>query len=141
MGRSVSFPAGAIVAFATLEVEYPDDWEFEFDWLVDDLRSRAATAFPSLKDRDGWRGREDRIVMRNALADFGVSTYCGLIAIWIVEREDAAYLDADWRIARSPRARRWLSQIAPRFDALFGEFDLVGRLSNGESIFRRRQAA
>ena len=140
MGRSVSYPAGALVAFATLEVEDPEDWEFEFDWLVDDLRGRAATAFPSLKDCDGWRGREDRILMRNAFADFGVSTYCGLVAIWIVEREDAAYLDADWRTARSPRARRWLSQITPRFDALFGELDLVGRFSNGESIFRSRPA-
>ena len=85
MGRSVSYPAGALVAFATLEVEDSEDWEFEFDWLVGDLRSRAAAAFPSLKDCDGWRGREDRILMRNAFADFGVSTYCGLVAIWIVE--------------------------------------------------------
>ena len=141
MGRSVSYPAGAVVAFAALEVENPDAWEFEFDWLVDDLGCRATAAFPSLRDCDGWRGREDRILMRNAFSDFGVSTYCGLVAIWIVEREDAAYLDADWRTARSPRARRWLSQITPRFDALFGEFDIVGRFSNGETIFRRRQAA
>ena len=26
--------------------------------------------------------------MRNAFADFGVSEYMGLVAIWIVERED-----------------------------------------------------
>ena len=140
MGRSVSYPTGALVAFTALEVEDPDDWEFEFGWLVDGLRSRAGTAFPSLADHDGWRGREDRILMRNAFSDFGVSTYCGLVAIWIVEREDAAYLDADWRTARSPRARRWLSQIAPRFDALFGELDLVGRFSNGEAVFKRRTA-
>ena len=56
--------------------------------------------------------------MRNAYADFGVSVYGGLVAVWIAERDDGAYWDADWRTARSPRAQRWLSQIAARFDAL-----------------------
>jgi hypothetical protein len=45
-------------------------------------------AFPSLIPHDGWRGREDRILMRNAYADFGVSVYGGLVAVWIVERDD-----------------------------------------------------
>ena len=31
MGRSVSYPSGAIVAFTVLEVEAEDDWEFEFE--------------------------------------------------------------------------------------------------------------
>ena len=30
MGRSVSYPSGSIVAFAVLEVEEGDDWEWEF---------------------------------------------------------------------------------------------------------------
>ena len=30
MGRSVSYPSGAIVAFTVLEVEAEDDWEFEY---------------------------------------------------------------------------------------------------------------
>ena len=75
MGRSVSYPSGSIVAFTVLEVEDSDDWEFEYEWLRDDLRERAARAFPSLVAHDGWRGREDRILMRNAYADFGVSIY------------------------------------------------------------------
>ena len=139
MGRSVSYPTGAVVAFATLELDDFDECGFDFDWFVDDLRRRASEAFPSLEAHDGWRGREDRILMRNAFADFGVSEYMGLVAIWIVEREDGAYLDADWRTARSPLAQRWLQQIAPRFDALFGELDLFGRFSNGEAIFQRRE--
>lgn len=140
MGRSVSFPTGAIVAFATFELADPEDSHFEFDWFVDDLRRRAHEAFPSLEEHDGWRDREDRILMRNAFADFGVSEYMGLVAIWIVEREDGASLDADWRTARSPRAQRWIQQIARRFDSEFGELDLLGRFSNGEAIFRRRNA-
>ena len=88
MGRSVSYPSGAIVAFTVLEVEAEDDWEFEYEWLRNDLCERAAKAFPSLIPHDGWRGREDRILMRNAYADFGVSVYGGLVAVWIVERDD-----------------------------------------------------
>jgi hypothetical protein len=36
----------SIVAFTVLEVEDSDDWEFEYEWLRDDLSERAARAFP-----------------------------------------------------------------------------------------------
>lgn len=140
MGRSVSSPSGAIVAFTVLEVENDDDWDFEYEWLREDLRERAGRAFPSLIAHDGWRGCEDRILMRNAYADFGVSVYAGLVAVWIVERDDGAYWDADWRTARSPRAQRWLSQIAPRFEALFGDYVCLGHMSNGEGVYAKRVA-
>jgi hypothetical protein len=140
MGRSVSYPSGAIVAFTVLEVEDEGDWEFEYEWLQGDLRERAAAAFPSLQPYDGWRGREDRILMRNMFTDFGVSVYGGLVAVWIVERDDGTYWDSEWRTARSPRAQRWLTQIAPRFDALFGTLDCLGHMSNGESLYRKRAA-
>jgi hypothetical protein len=140
MGRSVSYPSGAIVAFTVLEVEDDDDWDFEYEWLRGDLVERAIVAFPSLRPHDGWRGREDWILMRNLFADFGVSVYAGLVAVWIVERDDRAYWDAEWRTARSPRAVHWLSQIAPRFDALFGDYDCLGHMSNGEGVYRKRAA-
>jgi hypothetical protein len=140
MGRSVSYPSGSIVAFAVLEVEDSDDREFEYEWLRDDLKERAARAFPSLVTHDGWRGREDRILMRNAFADFGVSSYGSLVAVWIAERDDGSYWDAEWRTTRSPRAHRWLRQIAPRFDVLFGVYDCLGHMSNGEGVYRKRAA-
>ena len=74
MGRSVSYPSGALVAFTVLKTENDDDWEFEYEWLRDDLSERAAAAFSSLAPHAGWRGREDRILLRNAFADFGVAT-------------------------------------------------------------------
>ena len=101
MGRSVSYPSGAIVAFTVLEVENDDDWDFEYEWLREDLRERAGQAFPSLIAHDGWRGREDRILMRNAYADFGVSVYAGLAAVWIIERDDGPEHNAG--CPRSPR--------------------------------------
>ncbi|MBW7925881.1 MAG: hypothetical protein H3C59_14230 [Burkholderiaceae bacterium] len=138
MSRSISYPNGAIVAFTILEVERTEDWELEYEWLRDDLTERAAAAFPSLLPHDGWRGREDRILLRNAYADFGVSIYGGLVAVWLAERDDGAYCDADGRTARSPRAQRWLRQIASRFDHLFGQYDRLGRMSNGEAVYRKR---
>ena len=141
MGRSVSYPAGSIVAFKVLDVEDNDDWEWEYECLRDDLRDRAVEAFPSLVPHDGWRGREERILLRNAYADFGVSVYGELVAVWIVERDDASYWDADWRHARGFRARRWLGQIGAKFDALFGDYDCLGRMSNGEGVYRKRLAA
>lgn len=140
MGRSVSYPSGSIVAFTVLGAEHADEWHFKYDWLWGDLVERAMRLFPSLEPHQGWRGREDRILARNAFADFGVSVYGGLAAVWIVERDDGAYWDADCRIARSPRARRWLSQIAPRFDAEFGDYECLGQMSNGEGVYRRRVA-
>lgn len=138
MSRSISYPNGAIVAFTILEVERTEDWELEYEWLRDDLTERAAATFPSLLPHDGWRGREDRILLRNAYADFGVSIYGGLVAVWLAERDDGAYCDADCRTARSPRAQRWLHQIASRFDHLFGDYDRLGRMSNGEAVYRKR---
>lgn len=141
MGRSVSYPSGALVAFTVLEADDEVDWDFAYEWLRDDLSERAREAFPSLVPNQGWRGREDRILLRNAYADFGYSVYGELVAVWIVERDDGAYWDAEWRSARSPRAQHWLGQIAPRFDALFGDYDCLGHMSNGEGVYRRRQAA
>lgn len=140
MGRSVSYPNGAVVAFTSLECDDSDDLDFEFEWLRDDLSERAQAAFPSLQPHQGWRGREDRILLRNAFADFGVSVYGGLVAVWITERDDGAYWDAEWRTARSPRAQHWLSQIAARFDVLFGTLDCLGHMSNGEGVYRKRAA-
>lgn len=141
MGRSVSYPSGAVVAFTALEVDEQLDWDFEYEWLCDCLVERAVRLFPSLEPHRGWRDREDRILARNAFVDFGVSVYGELVAVWIVERDDSAYWDADWGTARSPRARRWLRRIAPRFDAEFGDYDCLGYMSNGEGVYRKRARA
>ena len=136
MGRSVSYPTGAIVAYRLFEPDEEEDWEWEFqDWL-EDLAVTAREAFPSLEPHEGWRGREDRILLRNAYADFGLSIYGGLAAIWIAERDDARYWDFDVETPRSGRAQHWLSVIEARFLKLFSHYRRVGRFSNGEAIYR-----
>ena len=141
MGRSVSYPAGARVAFRILDSVEPEDADWEYETLCDDILSQARAAFPSFDPCKGWRGREDRILLRNSYSDIGISTYGWIAAVWIAERDDPAYHDADARTARSGRARQWLAQVAPKFDALFAQLDCIGRMSNGEAVYRRREAA
>jgi|CXWL01.1.fsa_nt_gi hypothetical protein len=141
MGRSISTPTGAQVCFTVLEPEADDDdalaWEFEC--LVDRVIDDASRAFPSFYRCDMWRGREDHVLLRNAYADLGISCLGSMVAIWVVERNDGAYYyyDADRR--RAGRARHWLARIAPRFEGLFGDYDRVGTMSNGESFYRKRE--
>ena len=145
MGRSVSYPRGAQVAFRILDDDPDgvdqDAAEWAYECLCDDIRSSASVAFQSFRTVESWRGREGRVLLRNAYADIGISVYGCIAAIWIAERDDPAYHDADARTYRSGRARQWLAQIAPRFDALFAQLDFLGRMSNGESVYQRREAA
>lgn len=139
MGRSISYPAGAQVCYTTLDID--GDGDLAFDCLVEDIAQRASEAFPSLVRHDGWRGREDRILLRNAYTDLGVSSLGDLVAIWIVERDDGAYHDCYTERPRYARARHWLDQVSPSFDALFGDLICIGRFSDGTSIYRRSQQA
>ena len=95
-----------------------------------DLTDRPPVLAEELKAEAG-------ILLRNAFADCGISTYCGLAAIWLAERDDSHYWEADFYMPRTARARHWLGQVSGRFIDLFGELRLVGRFSNGEAIFER----
>lgn len=137
MGRSVSYPQGAIVAFRMIDSEAEGDPDWGYECLVEETISTAREAFPSLLPHAGWRGREDRILLRNAYADCGISTYCGLAAIWLAERDDSFYWEADYGRPRTGRAQRWLGQVSGKFSQMFGELRQIGRFSNGEAVFER----
>ena len=77
MGRSVSYPTGSVVAFRLLDDGEENDTDWVYECLVDEVIDTTKAAFPSFERFDGWRGREDRILLRNAFADCGISTYCG----------------------------------------------------------------
>ena len=137
MGRSISFPPGGQVCFTVLAGEDGDDFEWEFECFVDHVIDAASVAFPSLYRFDCWRGREDHVLLRNAFADLGVSALGHMVSIWIVERADNSYFDADYRHCRSGRAQQWLRAIAPRFRQMFGDYERLGTMSNGESVYRK----
>ncbi|WP_339688360.1 hypothetical protein [uncultured Parasphingorhabdus sp.] len=134
MGRSVSYPTGAITAYQFIEAG-DDHWDLEYEAIVENIIHQAKQAFPSLNLYNGWRGREDRILLRNAFADFGISVYCGLAAIWITARDDNRYWDKDSIAPLKGRTDQWLSQIEARFLVMFSHYRCIGRFSNGEAIY------
>lgn len=155
MGRSVSYPSGALVAYA--RTPYDEDWcancscpasdcdcdeddkslvqgEADWDWIAEDAARTISEMFPSFRPDDDWRGREDRVVARNSLVDFGFSEYCGLMAYWMVPREG---LDGNLEAF----AERWIAAVSRRFCARFGEYVRIGGMSDGTSVYQRVGAA
>ena len=112
MGRSVSYPTGSVVAFRLRDEGEEEATDWAYECLVDEIIETTKAAFPSFQRFEGWRGRENRILLRNAFADSGISTYCGLAAIWLAERDDARYWEADFYNPRTARARHWLGQVS-----------------------------
>lgn len=133
MGRSVSTPSGARhVCHATCEADDTDD----FVWLVNDFRQLVRRRFLSARDTDEWVGREDHAVAENSYAYFGVSEYCGLVAMWVKPKDDDHY-DPSF----AGRRDQWIEQIGPTFRRLasqcFGQaLQHVGTASNGEAFFQ-----
>lgn len=131
MGRSVSYPSGtALLAFDHIEIDNDDDGYWSYTDFIIDVCATASDLWPSMEESPGWAGREDRILLRNSLAEFGISEYCGLVAIWMRPRDDA-----DENLALG-----WLNRIAPTFDKNFGSLELIGRASNGEAFFKKKEA-
>lgn len=131
MGRSVSYPRNAIVAFTHLEADEEGSIADDFEWLGEDLQQQSQAAWPSLDTCDRWIGREDRALLVNRHAYVGISEYCGLVAYWIVARDDAE---------QPALAERWVASVADRFLKTFGTLHKIGTASNGESFFERKAA-
>lgn len=130
MARSVSYPLGAVVAFTYID----DDIDY-LDWqdITDNAQEYVCKLWPSFEPVDYWRDREDRVLARNNLAEFGVSEYCGIVAFWLVARDDLDY-------TLRPLADAWLDRVAARFVKTFGTLHQVGHCSNGEAVYERIEA-
>jgi hypothetical protein len=153
MGRSVSTPNNCIVvAYKDIRdfgMAYDDDGnviEGEFDYdqgmfdmedLISDIRAEAMARWPSFYEVDGWQGREDQILLQNDFAEIGISSYGGLAAIWLRSTRDDndQYIPDQIRLANL--SENWCSKIARNFEALFGDCKMIGRMSNGESVYER----
>jgi len=118
------------------EFRAQDDWEDFKSWLMDTAQEQ----WPSLEECDKWIGREDLALLCNSHVYFGISEYCGLVAIWMVDRRDTdgyqTYEEGERNLAR-----RWVDQVADKFDALFGEYNRLGTMSNGEGVFQVKEKA
>lgn len=154
MGRSVSYPSGAIVAFRKYDESFycmdceleneasrcsqceadlnadGTDWDGELEFLVEDVRR----FFPSFELCDEWLGDEDHALAENRFAYFGVSEYGGLVALWLVRKDfNTGYIDG---ASMSNLADRWLTQVGPSFLKTFGTLRKLGHMSNGEGVFQ-----
>jgi hypothetical protein len=162
MGRSVSHPSGAIVAFRHYdqsvdcaecdgkgyfeedgerdECEFCDSTGLEdlhIDWReeTEQYQGWIKELFPSFEPCDKWLDREDHAIAENRFAYFGISEYCGLVALWLVKKDlDAGYYEDS---LLTPLADRWLAQVEPRFLSTFGELRKLGHMSNGEGVYQR----
>lgn len=128
MGRSVSYPRNAVVAYSTFENDPYWDQQGEWEDLVECFQMTVADLWPSAEEANKWLGREDHAVMANRHAWFGVSEYCGLVAFWVVAKEDTGH---------EPLSERWVAQIAERFTSTFSTLNRLGTFSNGEGVFER----
>ncbi|MDA8882893.1 hypothetical protein N9I00_00640 [bacterium] len=150
MGRSVSTPRDAIVAYYDVsehgygwdeenncvdfdnfdEYLVGDDWDHFKEWMVEKVKE----LFPSMSECEEWVDREELAIAENQLAYFGVSEYCGCAAVWIVAKK--GYYGDDV----SPLAEAWVSKIAKKFHANFGEMEQIGVFSNGEAVYEKKSA-
>lgn len=154
MGRSVSYPTGAEVTFLhptfweraidklrdtdayqdatedeqqSLEEELEYDYH-DFDDLEDVLFEQAREAWPSMSPCKHWVGREDHAITENGHAWFGLSEYCGLVAVWLVAK------DRDNALAEA-----WVAQASRKLHSM-GQLRKVATMSNGEAVFERVQS-
>lgn len=110
---------------------YRDDGQDAFDSSLDYVFECIKKAFPSVVKDDKWLDREDHALASNSFAYFGVSEYCGLVAIWVTPVEDCE---------QPGLQERWFDSIGPKFkEAVSGCFgtNLVktATFSNGEAMF------
>lgn len=129
MSRSVSVPAGAYVAYTSVDcIEDFDEWEdFEAE-----LRLRIKRLCPSMVPSKAWIGREDITLARNDFAYFGVSAYGGLAAVWLLPRTDTA---------TPGLAEAWVNRVYPKFHHEFATLVHIATASNGEAFFRKIEEA
>ncbi len=60
---------------------FREDGSLLFDDSVENLFYSLKEAFPSVSKCDQWVGNEDRAIAYNSFVEFGMSEYCGLVAI------------------------------------------------------------
>ena len=138
MARSVSTPCNtAYTEYSACEFED----SFEFDWAIESLQEALCSTFPSVSACDEWIDREDHAIAENRYAYFGVSEYCGLVAVWCAAKDPSYYDNAGFEALRD----NWINQIEAKFrKAARGSFGQAlvqtARFSNGEAFFSAVQA-
>ena len=110
-------PDGAQAACRPLLGIPSADWYPTYLDLVAAIRIGMRQDMRSFDPIHRWRGTAHRVLLRNPYADIGLTCLDGQAAVWIGERIDRDYcIRFEWSDVAGP-ARRWLSSIAPVFEA------------------------
>ena len=128
MGRGVYIPSNAeLVIYIPTPID--EDSIYNFDIILDDLKEYLHSKMPSLYETDDWVGSEGYIFMENDLVQIGISEYGGVMAIWVIVREDYY----------PQLAYRWLDKVEKHFwnIPLKPKLRLLGHFSNGESVYEK----
>lgn len=119
----------------------PDKWVYDefchqVDWdcWVEYQQDKAKKLFPSMTECDEWLDREDRAIMENDFAYIGVSEYCGLASIWLVFKGDVMDID-NYGLGKA-----WCGKACHGFSQTFGDLVKLGKMSNGEGVYRKASA-
>jgi hypothetical protein len=144
MGRTVSCPRNAIAKTYT-HVEVGDDGDyFEWDEFEDSLRYAIEAVFNLGKQhRINVYRDEDKGLYHAYGHVIGMSEYCGLLCLWIVQsdRHEPDEEDATERLARGLlicNSDALLEKVVTEM-GLTNLFK-VGTFSNGEAVFEKRAA-
>jgi hypothetical protein len=119
--------------------EYWDADLSRMDWddHIKNLQAALSKRYKSVRACDEWLDREDHAISKNRHAYFGVSSYCGLLCVWVVPKDEGRFYTHDPEPAF---AQRWVESIGKSFESIvadvFGNtLRKLGTFSNGESIY------
>ena len=135
MGRSVSVPSNAELTAYQDVSHIEDEWDYR-DW-IEDIKCMAECRWPSLERVDNeWLGNEERIILENSFIKIGVSEYCGLACIFVVNaNEEESYYEDVSRLHNL--AKGFISRIENKFNKEFGEYCKKGTFSDGTSFYTK----
>ena len=117
------------------------DDQLLYDDFDENLKTLLKEAFPSLSPDERWLGREDKALLSNSYAYFGISTYCDLVAVWVAAKEPDYRASGAWYSMRD----KWIASIERRFAKTVGKswgapLTKVGTFSNGEAVFSKKES-
>ena len=127
MARGVAYPKN-YEHLAFIDVSKMD--EFDFDYLIEEIKHEFKRNFKSLWDSDEWFGDELKVILENRFVQIGISEYMGIMALWLVVKEN------DYENL----AYGWLRKVGKKMRKIFDKYNElihIGTFSNGEHVYKR----
>lgn len=127
MSRGVSYATGscAVTYYDVSWMGQLDNGDFDSDLnhihfydFLGYLKENLKKEYPSLVDCDEWLSNEDHVILENYFVQVGVSEYCGMLSLWMVEQDmNQGYQGEE---ALYNLQRRWISKVSDGFIKKFG---------------------